>query len=157
MDKQLFRKSSIERVSSPEQLNDYIKVSNPGVWMILAAIIALLIGVCVWGVFGQLETKITTAGKCENGVFICFVNEDEAAKIKSGMTLNVDGNELLISEISSKPIFVNAEMDEYLLHLGNFSDGDWLYEITASGTLSEGVYKAEIVTESVSPMSFILN
>ncbi len=73
------------------------------------------------------------------------------------MTLNVDGNELLISEISSKPIFVNAEMDEYLLHLGNFSDGDWLYEITASGTLSEGVYKAEIVTESVSPMSFILN
>ncbi len=47
MDKQLFRKSSIERVSSPEQLNDYIKVSNPGVWMILAAIIALLIGVCV--------------------------------------------------------------------------------------------------------------
>ncbi len=157
MDKQLFRKSSIERVSSPEQLNDYIKVSNPGVWMILAAIIALLIGVCVWGVFGQLETKITTAGTCENGVFICFVNEDEAAKIKSGMTLNVDGNELLISEISSKPIFVNAEMDEYLLHLGNFSDGDWLYEITASGTLSEGVYKAEIVTESVSPMSFILN
>lgn len=157
MDKQLFRKSSIERVSSPEQLNDYIKVSNPGVWMILAAIIALLIGVCVWGVFGRLETKITTAGTCEKGVFICFVNENEAAKIKSGMTLNVDGNELLILEISSKPIFVNAEMDEYLLHLGNFSDGDWLYEITASGTLSDGVYKAEIMTESVSPMSFILN
>ena len=157
MDKQLFRKSSIERVSSPEQLNDYIKVSNPGVWMIMAAIIALLIGFCVWGVFGQLETKIATAGMCENGVFTCFVNEDEAAKINLGMTLNVDGNELSVSGISSKPISVNAEMDEYLLHLGNFSEGDWLYEITAIGALADGVYKADIVTESVSPVSFILN
>ena len=90
MDKQLFRKSSIERVSSPEQLNDYIKVSNPGVWMILAASIALLIGVCVWGVFGQLETKIATAGTCENGVFTCFVNKDEAKKNKYGKKRNAE-------------------------------------------------------------------
>lgn len=43
-EKQIFRKSSIDRVSSPEQLNDYIRVSNPSVWMILAAVIVLLAG-----------------------------------------------------------------------------------------------------------------
>ena len=157
MDKQLFRKSSIERVSSPEQLNDYIKVSNPGVWMILAAVIALLIGVCVWGIFGRLDTKISMAGTCENGVFTCYVTEESASKIRSGMELNVGGNTLTVAEISAKPISVNADMDEYLLHLGNFSEGEWLYEVKANVTLSDGTYKADIVTESVSPISFILN
>lgn len=157
MDKQLFRKASIDRVSSPEQLNDYVRVSNPGVWMILAAIIALLIGVCVWGIFGHLDTKIATAGTCENGVFTCYVSEEETAKIKSGMTVNVDGNALSVSGVSAKPVFVSADMDGYLLYLGGFSEGDWLYEVTANASLSDGTYKAEIVTESVSPMSFILN
>lgn len=157
MNKQLFRKTSIERVSSPEQLNDYVRVSNPGVWMILAAVITLLIGVCVWGIFGHLETKILTAGTCENGVFICYVSEEKAEKIKSGMTVNVDGNVLSVSEISAKPIFVSADMDSYLMYLGGFSEGEWLYEVTANSALSDGTYKAEIVTESVSPMSFILN
>lgn len=157
MENQLFRKSSIERVSSPEQLNDYVCVSNPSVWMILAAVIVLLIGVCAWGVFGKLDTKISTAGVSQNGIFICFVAEENAAKIKPGMELNVDGNVLSVSEISAKPISVNADMDEYLLHLGGFSEGEWLYEVTADSTLTDGAYKAEIVTESVSPMSFVLN
>ncbi len=157
MDKQLFRKASIDRVSSPEQLNDYVRVSNPGVWMLLAAVIVLLIGVCVWGIFGHLDTKTATAGTCENGVFTCYVTEENAAKIKPGMTVNVDGNALSVSEISAKPISVGADMDGYLLYLGGFSEGEWLYEVTANAALSDGIYKAEIVTESVSPMSFILN
>ncbi len=157
MDKQLFRKSSIDRISSPEQLNDYIRVSNPSVWMILAAIIMLLVGICVWGIFGRLETKIESAGICENGVFTCYVNEEKMRQIESGMTVNVDGNELSVSEISEKPISISADMDGYLLYLGGFSEGEWLYEVTAAGTLPDGTYKAEIVTSSVSPMSFILN
>ncbi len=157
MDKQLFRKSSIDRISSPEQLNDYVRVSNPSVWMILAAIIMLLVGICVWGIFGRLETKIESAGICENGVFTCYVNEEKMRQIESGMTVNVDGNELSVSEISEKPISISADMDGYLLYLGGFSEGEWLYEVTAASTLPDGTYKAEIVTSSVSPMSFILN
>ena len=49
MSDQIFRKKSLDRISSPEQLNDYIRVANPGIWMILAAVIILLAGVCVWG------------------------------------------------------------------------------------------------------------
>ena len=78
-------------------------------------------------------------------------------KIKPGMTINVDGNALSVSEISAKPISVGADVDGYLLYLGGFSEGEWLYEVTANTALSDGTYKAEIVTESVSPMSFILN
>ena len=35
MSDQIFRKKSLDRISSPEQLNDYIRVANPGIWMIL--------------------------------------------------------------------------------------------------------------------------
>ena len=31
MNEQLFRKKSIDRVSSPEQLDAYLRVANPGV------------------------------------------------------------------------------------------------------------------------------
>ena len=41
MSDQIFRKKSLDRISSPEQLNDYIRVANPGIWMILAAVIIL--------------------------------------------------------------------------------------------------------------------
>ncbi len=55
MSNSVFRQKSVDRVSSPEQLNDYIRVSSPGVWIILAAVIILLIGVFIWSAFGTVE------------------------------------------------------------------------------------------------------
>lgn len=48
-------------------------------------------------------------------------------------------------------------MEPYLMHLGGFSEGEWMYEVIADVDIPDGTYKTEIVTESVSPMSFILN
>ena len=55
--RQIFREKSIERVSSPEQLDDYIKVTTQSVWLILSATIALLAGMIIWGVFGKIEVN----------------------------------------------------------------------------------------------------
>ena len=63
MNTNLFRKSSIDRVNSPEQLNEYIRVANPGVWLILAAVVALLVGVVIWGVWGTIETTVEKIGR----------------------------------------------------------------------------------------------
>lgn len=67
MNNKLFRQKSIDRVSSPEALNDYVKVSSPGVWIVLAAVVVLLIGACVWGVFGRLETTVPALVVSEAG------------------------------------------------------------------------------------------
>ena len=40
----VYRKASVERISSPEQLNDYLRVTNPSVWIVLAAVVLLLAG-----------------------------------------------------------------------------------------------------------------
>ena len=73
MSQPIFRQKSMEKISSPEQMNDYIRVSNPSVWMILAAVIVLLAGVCVWGMFGCLDTSFQTGGVCRDGCLTVYV------------------------------------------------------------------------------------
>ena len=51
----IFRKKSIDRISGPEALNDYIRVTVPSVWIVLIAIVILLVGILVWSIFGTLE------------------------------------------------------------------------------------------------------
>ncbi len=53
----LFRKKNLERVSSPEELNDYIRVTTPSVWLVLIATVILLIGILAWSVFGTVESQ----------------------------------------------------------------------------------------------------
>ena len=51
----IFREKSLKRVSSPEALNDYIRVTTPSVWIVLAALVILLLGVFGWSVFGTVD------------------------------------------------------------------------------------------------------
>ena len=51
----IFRQKSMDRVSSPEQLNDYIRVTTPSVWVVLIALVLLLAGMLVWSIFGTVE------------------------------------------------------------------------------------------------------
>ena len=47
----------MDKVSSPEQLNDYIRVTTPSVWLVLIAVILLLLGMLAWSVFGTVEAR----------------------------------------------------------------------------------------------------
>jgi HlyD family secretion protein len=60
--KQIFRKAVIDRVTSPEQLTDYIHVGSPSVWAALVAAIILLASLFVWAAFGRVEVNRTDAG-----------------------------------------------------------------------------------------------
>ena len=157
MNQQLFRKKSVDKVSSPEQLNEYIRVASPGVWMVLAAIVILLAGVVVWGFIGHLDTTLATAVVCENGEAVIYVKEADAEKIAVGMTVRVDDNEYTVSEISAEPSRVDGTMSEYAIHASGLTVGEWVYAVKVNGDFTDGVQKAEIVIESISPISFILN
>ena len=157
MDNGIFRKKSMDKISSPEQLNEYIHVTNPGVWIILCAIIILLAGFCVWGIFGKMDTKITVSALSKDGKVYCLVKENEINSVKTDMPVIVDGKEYKISEISSKPVAVGDEIEDYAKHLGNLQNGEWVYVASVEGNLQEGIYSAEIVVDSVSPIKFVTN
>ena len=157
MNKQIFRKKSVDRMSSPEQLNDYIKVTNPGVWMALAAIVILLIGVCVWGVFGTLETKLPVAAISQDGQTVLYVKEDNVALVQENMNVYIGGEVYKVTSVSAQPVAVTEEISEYARHTGELSIGEWVYIVQIDGNMPDGAYKAQIVTDSVSPLYFVFN
>ena len=125
--------------------------------MVLAAIVVLLAGVVVWGFIGHLDTTLPTAVVCENGEAVIYVKEADVEKISVGMTVRVGDQEYTVSEISTEPNRVTDTMPEYATHLGGLTVGEWVYTVKITGELADGVHKAEIVIESISPISFILN
>ncbi|WHH58780.1 biotin/lipoyl-binding protein [Petroclostridium sp. X23] len=70
MENDLFRKSSLERISSPEQLNEYIKITNPGIWCTLAGLLALMAAVGFWSFLGTVSDTVSAKGMIfpQNGV-----------------------------------------------------------------------------------------
>ena len=55
MKNSIFRQKSLDKVSSPEKLDDYIKVTSPDKWLTVIAFLLLLAGAAVWGIFGEQE------------------------------------------------------------------------------------------------------
>ena len=51
---ELYREKSLERVNSPEELSDYIRVATPSVWLVLLGILILLVGILAWSVLGSV-------------------------------------------------------------------------------------------------------
>ena len=52
-----FRKKSLDSISSPDQLYDYIHVTTPSVWIVMLAVIILLAGMIIWSFTGKIEVK----------------------------------------------------------------------------------------------------
>ena len=158
MSKPLFRQKSLDKLTSPEQMGDYIRVSNPSVWLLLAAIIALLIGVCVWGVFGRLDTTLQTAGVCKNGQLVFYIREADVGKLSKKTLVSVNGNDYAVSEIADTPIPLDESFDPYLLHRLELSEGDWVYAVKAdTPEVKDGICSVEVITESVRPIDFVSN
>ncbi len=57
MAKKLYRQKSLDQVSSPEELNDYIRVTRPSIWLILLALVLLLLGMLAYFVFGTVDVN----------------------------------------------------------------------------------------------------
>ena len=132
--KSVFREKTLERISSPEQLNDYLHVTNPGIWAVLTAVIILLAGVFVWSCTGTLETKSPASMVVKNHVAEIVVKDDSV--LEKGMVIKEDSQEYYIASVSE---------DEYGRKTG-----------IAEVNLPDGKYDAEVVTETTRPVEFLL-
>jgi HlyD family secretion protein len=54
----LFRKSALDRLSSPEQLDLMVRITSPAGWAALLALIGLIVVAIMWGIFGNIPTKV---------------------------------------------------------------------------------------------------
>lgn len=139
MGQEIFRQKSLDRIKSPEGLNDYVKVASPSVWVLLVAIIVLLLGAFVWGIFGRVDTVIDAVAISDNSGIICYVSEDRVGEIKSGMKVDINDNNCNV------------------LKVGGYNQDRGLYEVIIDGNLPEGTYSAKIIVDSEKPIAFVTN
>nr|WP_291235386.1 hypothetical protein [Frisingicoccus sp.] len=159
MKSELFRKKALDQISSPEQLNDYIRVVNPSIWFMMVGVIIFLVGVCVWGIFGKLDTLLSVAAVNDNGRLVCYVKEADISSVNRDMDVEIGGNSYGIESIAARPLQVDDSFSEYLKHVGSLSEGEWVYEVVLDGSEGEqgSVLKADIIVERISPKTFVVN
>ena len=87
---ELFRKESVERVSSPEQLSDYLHVTSPAIWVVLAAVVLLLASLFVWSSVTAVESYATGRAEVHSGVLtMTFDDAQRAENVTVGMDVKV--------------------------------------------------------------------
>ena len=150
----------MKKAASPEQLNEYIRVTNPGVWLTLAAVIVLLIGACVWGVVGTLETTVDAVAVPDGSSVVCYVKDSGAQSVEAGDSFTVGKTEYTVKSVSGTAQKVSKcpLLTERANYLGSFEPDDWVYELTVEENAPiQEPCAVKIVTESVSPLSFVFN
>ncbi len=154
--KSIFRQKSLKRVNSPDQLDDYMRVTSPSVWLILAVLVLLLLGACIWGIFGRMDTVLTMGAQVQDGTITCYVDSGNVSEISPGMTVTINENEFEVTDVATIPVQAD-HLDEAVCELGALPLDSKVYAVELSGTLPDGVYEAQTVTGSIAPMSFLVN
>ena len=139
MNEEIFRKKSLDKVKSPENLDDYIQVSNPKIWLILVSAIILLVGAVVWGTYGHIDSTVPATVRVDNGSIACYVSEEDISSIEAGFTVEFSKNEAEIISIGEKQ------------ELG------YACQLKGNVDLKNGVYEGKVVIKSYKPLSFVLN
>ena len=141
MEKQVFREKSVKRIASPEQLQDYMRVTTPGTWMVLAAVILLLAGLIISSALVNVESTIPGQATVEEDGLLLQIELPLSQKslVSPGMVVRVADREAKVDMIfqAENALQVLAELPE---------DGE---------KLAPGTHDVKIVTETVTPISFL--
>ncbi len=135
-DRTLFREKAMSRVSSPEDLTSCLRVTTPGVWVVLAAVIALLAGLFAWSAAGTLDTTVDAVAVVKDQTAVIVLSGRGAEDLKAGMPLRIGSREFAIASV---------DRDEY----GRTT-------AAAEVSLPDGSYDAKIVTARTRPVEFLL-
>lgn len=134
MSESIFRKKNLDAMKSPDTLDKYIHVANPSGWILLAAILCLLIGVLVWGMFGKIESTVATQVRVENGEAVGMLLPGETETIRFGMPVRIGDQQGTVLAVSDQDNTVTIKI-----------------------TIPDGAYNAVIVTETIKPISLIFD
>ena len=157
MSDNIFREKSLKKISSPDDLNEYVRVANPSVWVILVSVIILLLGFIAWGYFGRIDSVVDSFTKVDNNGAYTYISEDKIGDLNEDSFIMIGDDRYEIIEVSDYPVQIENNIDATHLHLANLNAGDWAYEIKINANLNNDIYETKIVTERVKPISLLFD
>lgn len=102
----LFRKSSLDRLSSPDELNKTITITSPMSWLALIGVTIIILIVVIWAFTGTLPTTITTNGIIVSPVSTNAIYADDTGSVTrisvvAGANISI-GDEIAVIYTSTK-------------------------------------------------------
>ncbi|GEM_PF-1113683 len=152
----VFRKKSLDRVSSPDELDKYVKTTTPSLWLLLGSIVVILVGIIVWSCLGRIESNSIIGCKVQSHNASAYIKETDYEKIGDETYIKVDDRVYEIASISG-PSLAGESSDRFLMQAASIADGEWYYTVSFETELADGEYKGKAVFETISPITFIIN
>lgn len=159
MSDSIFREKNLKRISSPEQLDAYLRTTTSSAWLVLSAIIVLLVGLLFWAIVGKVETTKPTSCVINNKELICYVDEETAKVLNDNTIIKLDGYKQRY-EIYSIEYLGKVDLNKLnVSHLASINEDDYIYELKAKCDLEDSkiVVDGKLVLEEISPIKFIFN
>lgn len=159
----LFRESASKKMNSPDRLDEYIKVTNPGVWIVLVSAIILLGALFYWGVVGTIPTNVSANGIVNGDRVVCFLPPDKIAEVNAGDGASVLNKPGIVTSVSETPLSTKEASQgigsDYTVYELKLSDWNYLVVIEVDGlSATEGALVPVVITaEEVAPISFLVN
>ncbi len=87
----LFRKQSLQKLSSAEQLDRMIPMIRPSFWLVLAGAALVLLAGVLWGIFGRLPVCADGPGIVarDGQTVLCCLPLEDGKQVQAGMTVLV--------------------------------------------------------------------
>ena len=155
--KDLFRKKSLDQLSTPDQLTDYLRVTGPGIWFVVVGIIVLLLGLLIWSNFGNISVVVDVPAKVESGVSYCYMLVDDLDKTDDIIEVVIGDVKMDVDtdQIVSKTM--DAQDNPQLYESGYLSPGKNVMVLACKTTLQDGIYEASVTTEKLKPISLLFS
>ncbi len=79
--RRLFRKAALERLSSPERLDEMMQVTSPMGWLALVALGITITAAIIWSVMGTITIKVHGNGILMRGKEVLAVTSDSTGRV----------------------------------------------------------------------------
>ena len=148
----IFREKNLKKAAGPEQLDGYLKVTGFGPWVVLLAAALVLAAIFAWAFFGKIQTTVTGAGYCENGVLRCYVAQSAVGEITGETAVMIEGTRGEVTGIDAG-LHSASELANDLLFL--LPEERWYCTVQISCPLEDGLYTATFYEREITPSSFM--
>ena len=138
MEESVFRKESLKRVSSPEQLNEYLQVTSPTSWVVFGAAILLIVSLLIWSSVTAVESYAAGDAEVRGGVLtLRFDDVEKASHVEVGMNVKV------------------GDLTTPVLSVGSDENGNPI--AIANANLPDGSYEASVGYKSTQIIDMLFN
>ena len=160
MENSLFRKKSLEHITSPDELHDYMRVTGPRLWMVLGAVVILMAGFIAYASTATMENTMPIMIDVTT-----YENTAEAQAQGAQARYTIVSADLPLSSIDTVRLGMRVRVGKEqgtVKFITTYEDENGAVDVLIDMdqgyiSLPDGRYEAELVLESTTPISFLWN